>query len=81
MTSILIIDDEPDIREVIRFALEGTGFRIHEAGHTEEARKLLGSEDLDLTLLDWMLPEGVPGWSWHSSSNRMSQPAPSPSSW
>jgi len=41
MTSILIIDDEPDIREVIRFALEGTGFRIHEAGHTEEARKLL----------------------------------------
>jgi len=56
MASILVVDDEPDIREVIRFALEGVGFRVYEAGHAEEARKLLGSEDPDLMLLDWMLP-------------------------
>lgn len=56
MASILVVDDEPDIREVIRFALEGTDFRVHEAGHAEEARKLLRAEDPDLMLLDWMLP-------------------------
>jgi len=56
MASILVVDDEPDIRAVIRFALEGADFRVHEAGHAEEARKLLGSEDPDLMLLDWMLP-------------------------
>jgi two-component system phosphate regulon response regulator PhoB len=56
MATILIVDDEPDIREVIRFALEGTGFRVLEAGHADEARKLMQAEEPDLVLLDWMLP-------------------------
>ncbi|MCB2262977.1 MAG: phosphate regulon transcriptional regulator PhoB [Candidatus Thiosymbion ectosymbiont of Robbea hypermnestra] len=56
MASVLVVDDEPDIREVIRFALEGAGFRVYEAGHADEARRLLGSEGPDLLLLDWMLP-------------------------
>ncbi|MGQ9830465.1 MAG: phosphate regulon transcriptional regulator PhoB [Thermochromatium sp.] len=56
MTTILVIDDEPDIREVIRFALEGSDFRVMEAGHADEARKLLNNETPDLILLDWMLP-------------------------
>lgn len=56
MTSVLVVDDEPDIREVIRFALEGAGFGVLEAGHAEEARKLMATENPDLLLLDWMLP-------------------------
>jgi len=56
MASVLVVDDEPDIREVIRFALEGAGFRVYEAGYADEARKLLGAESPDLLLLDWMLP-------------------------
>ncbi len=56
MPSVLIVDDEPDIREMIRFALEGAGFRVSEAGHAEEARRLMGGEAPDLLLLDWMLP-------------------------
>lgn len=56
MASVLVVDDEPDIREVIRFALEGAGFCVYEAGHADEARKLLMSERPDLMLLDWMLP-------------------------
>ncbi len=55
-TTILIVDDEPDIREVIRFTLEASGFRVREAGHAEDARKLLQDENPDLILLDWMLP-------------------------
>ena len=56
MATILIVEDEPDIREVIRFAMEGTGFRLLEAGQADEARKLMQSEEPDLILLDWMLP-------------------------
>jgi two-component system phosphate regulon response regulator PhoB len=56
MPTVLIVDDEPDIREVIRFALEGAGFRALEAGHAEEARRLISGETPDLLLLDWMLP-------------------------
>lgn len=53
--TLLIVDDEPDIRELMRFTLEAAGFRVLEASHAEEARKLLG-EAPDLILLDWMLP-------------------------
>jgi two-component system phosphate regulon response regulator PhoB len=55
MATVLIVDDEPDIREVIRYALEEGGFQVLEAGHADEARKLI-AEKPDLVLLDWMLP-------------------------
>jgi two-component system phosphate regulon response regulator PhoB len=56
MATILVVDDEPDIREVIRFALENAEFQVIEAGHADEARRLLGQGNPDLILLDWMLP-------------------------
>jgi two-component system phosphate regulon response regulator PhoB len=56
MATVLVVDDEPDIREVMRFALEEAGFRVLEAGHADEARKTLLSDNADLLLLDWMLP-------------------------
>jgi len=56
MPSILVVDDEPDIREVMRFALENAEFRVMEAGHADDARRLLANENPDLILLDWMLP-------------------------
>lgn len=56
MAIILVVDDEPDIREVIRFALENAEFQVIEAGHADEARRLLSQETPDLILLDWMLP-------------------------
>ncbi len=54
--TLLVVDDEPDIREVIRFALEGAGFRVLEAGYADEAYRILQREQPDLLLLDWMLP-------------------------
>ncbi|NEV61870.1 phosphate regulon transcriptional regulator PhoB [Thiorhodococcus minor] len=56
MATILVVDDEPDIREVMRFALESSEFRVMEAGHADDARKFLSQESPDLILLDWMLP-------------------------
>ena len=55
-TTILIIDDEPDIREILRFALESADYRTLEASHAEEARKSILADAPDLILLDWMLP-------------------------
>lgn len=56
MTTILIVDDEPGIREMLRFAMEGAGFRTLQAAHAQEARQHLTKEEVDLVLLDWMLP-------------------------
>ena len=56
MESILIIDDEPAIRELVRFALEAAGFQTLEAGHADEARKVIQDRTPSLILLDWMLP-------------------------
>ncbi|MFD2110502.1 phosphate regulon transcriptional regulator PhoB [Thiorhodococcus fuscus] len=56
MATILVVDDEPDIREVMRFALESAEYRVMEAGHADDARRLLSSDSADLILLDWMLP-------------------------
>ncbi|KOR31503.1 chemotaxis protein CheY [Achromatium sp. WMS2] len=54
--TVLIVDDEPDIREIIRFALENANYKVLEAGHVEEARKHIATAIPDLILLDWMLP-------------------------
>jgi len=56
MPKILIVDDEPAIREVIRFALEVDDFQVLEAGHADDARKQISAEMPDLILLDLMLP-------------------------
>lgn len=56
MPKILIVDDEPPIREVIRFALEVADFQVLEAGHASEARSQIIAENPDLILLDLMLP-------------------------
>lgn len=56
MSKILIVDDEPPIREVIRFALEVAEFQVVEAAHASEARSKIASEHPDLILLDLMLP-------------------------
>ncbi len=56
LATVLIVDDEPDIREVMRFALEGADFNTLEAGHADEARRKIITDSPDLILLDWMLP-------------------------
>lgn len=54
--TILVVDDEADIREIIRFALENSNYKVLEAEHVEAARKIIKDELPDLILLDWMLP-------------------------
>tara|TARA_X000001036_G_scaffold409429_1_gene420496 strand:+ start:302 stop:976 length:675 start_codon:yes stop_codon:yes gene_type:complete len=55
MKNILIVDDEPDIREILRYNLEKAGFNVTEAVNGDDALNKL-SKDLDLAILDIMMP-------------------------
>jgi two-component system phosphate regulon response regulator PhoB len=54
--SILIVEDEPAILELIAVNLEHAGFETLRASNAEEANRLLLEALPDLVLLDWMLP-------------------------
>lgn len=56
-TRILIVDDEEDMRHLSEMYLENSGFHCFHAESGEEAREVLGREEVDLILLDIMMPE------------------------
>ena len=56
--SALIVDDEPDIRELIRMTLERMGLRCTEAESIASAEQALESQSFDLCLTDMRLPDG-----------------------
>ena len=53
---ILIVDDEPDIRDVLRITLEDENYEVMEAGNGEEAMKILETKTPDLILTDYKMP-------------------------
>jgi two-component system KDP operon response regulator KdpE len=58
--TILIVDDEPQIRRVMRTTLSSQGYSVIEAKSGEEALEKLRSERADLILLDVNMP-GISG--------------------
>src|SRR5881409_1314672 len=56
MTTVLVVDDEPIVREVVVSYLRRDGFATLEAGNGDEARWLLERRDPSLVVLDVMLP-------------------------
>jgi two-component system, OmpR family, response regulator RegX3 len=55
--TILVVEDEPTLRETLAEALEADGFRTVQAGDGRAALERFHSEQPDLVLLDLMLPE------------------------
>ena len=54
---VLIVDDEPNIRELSRLALEAAGYEVGEAGSGLEAFAIIGGdESWDAVLLDQKMP-------------------------
>ncbi|HEX9812975.1 MAG TPA: phosphate regulon transcriptional regulator PhoB [Burkholderiales bacterium] len=53
---VLIVDDEPAIRQMVCLALTQAGYQCLEAGDTVEAQARIVNDTPDLMLLDWMLP-------------------------
>jgi len=54
---ILLVDDEPDILEFIRYNLAKEGFKVSTAGTGREAIEIAKAETPDLVVLDVMMPE------------------------
>ncbi len=52
----LVIDDEPDIRDVIAFMLGQAGFEVHEECDGEAGLATASAVHPDVILLDWMMP-------------------------
>ena len=53
---ILIVDDEPAIRDMVAFALRKGEYDPAHAGDAREAQEAIADRVPDLILLDWMLP-------------------------
>ena len=56
--TVLVVDDENAIRDMLRMALEIADFRCIEADNIHDAYTLVVDERPDIVLLDWMLPGG-----------------------
>ena len=57
---ILIIEDEPDIQELLSFNLDNNGYKVYTASNGEKGLEVARKEQPDLILLDLMLP-GING--------------------
>src|SRR2546430_6268743 len=61
MTTVLVVDDEPMVRDVVCRYLERDGHRVVTAGDGESAREMIEHEAPSLVLLDVMLPGKTDG--------------------
>jgi DNA-binding response OmpR family regulator len=61
MSTVLVVDDDPDIRLLLRLELSAEGYQIIEAGDGAVALAALEEEQVDLVLLDMMMPV-LDGW-------------------
>jgi DNA-binding NtrC family response regulator len=57
LPTILIVDDDPQIRKFCRITLEAFGYSAREAGDGREALVIVGSSVVDLILLDLCMPD------------------------
>ena len=56
MTSVLVVDDDPDVCELVRYKLEQSGFDVRRASDGDQALSEVEAEVPDLVLLDIMMP-------------------------
>jgi DNA-binding response OmpR family regulator len=53
---VLIVDDDPELRDLLAFSFGRSGFEIHTAADGQYALEAVAEHDLDLVILDWMMP-------------------------
>jgi CheY-like chemotaxis protein len=61
MTRVLVVDDDPSIRQVIVYALGDEGYQVDEAADGAAALEVIGRHHPDLILVD-MKMSGMDGW-------------------
>jgi two-component system phosphate regulon response regulator PhoB len=55
--SILIVEDDPGIQDMLMYALDTEGYTLYQATTVKDAWQAIESKAVDLVLLDWMLPD------------------------
>src|ERR1043165_1520618 len=55
-TTLLLVEDEPAILELLEFALSPKGYKLKRAMDAQTARDLIRDALPDLVILDWMMP-------------------------
>ena len=60
--TILVVDDDPDCREIAALLLERAGYRTRRAASGEECMRIALAEPIDVVLLDVMMP-GMDGFA------------------
>ena len=71
MKKIMVVDNEPDIVDLTRTVLELGGYNVVTAHSGEECLRILEQEEVDLVLLDIMMP-GMSGWDVFNRINKKS---------
>ena len=56
--SVLVIEDEPDIRKTIDYNLSKESYKVIQAASIAEGEKAIAENDIDVVILDLMLPDG-----------------------
>jgi CheY-like chemotaxis protein len=56
--SVLVVDDEPVLRELVAFILIDKGFQVHEAESGDAAFQLICKNDFDVVVSDVRMPNG-----------------------
>ena len=68
-----MVDDEPQIREILRDLLEDEGCRVSEASNGQEALTYLGQNRPDVILLDMRMPV-MDGWRFAETYRQQAEP-------
>lgn len=53
---LLVVDDDPDVREIVTGVLQDIGYTVHEATGADDALEMLKTFDPDLMILDFAMP-------------------------
>ena len=54
--TVLVVDDEPSIRDMLVISLDAAGYNVLQAENAQKAHALVVDKHPDLVLLDWMMP-------------------------
>lgn len=63
MSGVLVVDDQDDVRAVVRATLEGGAYSIHEAANGPDGLERARLLRPDVVVLDVMMPGGLDGYS------------------
>jgi CheY-like chemotaxis protein len=67
---ILVVEDQDDVRRMVRTALEIEGYEVDEAASAHEGLRLLAQHEYQLVLSDYAMPNGTGAWMIEEATRR-----------